>query len=91
MFTKVKAHNVGTDGLMSTNRHGKVLCQKYQRGECKGFGKCPFDPSRVHQCARCLSQEHGAFHPTECKEPARKEPVTRPGRGKGGGKGRGKY
>ena len=93
--SKQRIHDVGNDGLMRTNRKGLVLCQKFQRGECgtvqKGgphADRCPANHNLVHQCAKCLSQFHGAFHPTECREQARVAPANKGGRK--GGKGRGK-
>ena len=86
-----RTHNANPDGMMSTNRSGKTLCMKFQREECKGVGVCPANASFVHQCARCLSQNHGAYYPTECKEALRTEPTVR-NWGKGGksrGRGRG--
>jgi len=83
---KVRQHNAGDDGLMRTNRSGKELCMNFQEGRCSaGSGiLCPADPRRVHQCAKCLSTEHGANHPNKCDGPARQQPG---GRGRGGGKG----
>jgi len=83
---KVKQHNAGDDGLMRTNRSGKELCKNFQEGRCSADSgiQCPADPRRVHQCAKCLSTEHGSNHPTKCDGPARQQPG---GRGRGGGKG----
>ena len=83
---EVRVHNIGDDGYMKTNRTGKEICTRFQNGECdKASGNvCPRDRSRVHQCARCLSSDHGAHSPQECKAAKRSEPTVRKGqKGKG--------
>jgi len=87
---EVRVHNIGDDGFMKTNRAGKEICSRFQNGECdKTPGNsivCPRDRSRVHQCSRCLSQDHGAHSPQECKASSRSEPSVRKGqKGKGRG------
>ena len=86
---KVRVHNTNEDGTMKTNRAGKELCRNFQTGKCETSqtpGVCPRDRRLVHQCAKCLSQEHGAHHPAECTRPPPR-PTERPpkGRGRGGG------
>ena len=85
-----RQHNIGADGLFTTNRVGRELCQTFQRGECQQSvrGLCPNRPDLVHQCAKCLSQSHGATHPTTCTAVAK---PPQKGRGGGKGRGRGKY
>jgi len=82
-----KQHNVGTDGFMKTNRAGKELCIKFQNGECDKasgpYAQCPRDRNRVHQCSKCLSQDHGANHPHPCSAASRGAPATRKGGRKG--------
>jgi len=85
-----RQHNLGADGLFTTNRAGHELCQKFQRGECQQAA-CGSRLNRhdlVHQCAKCLSQSHGATHPTTCTAVAK---PPQKGRGGGKGRGRGKY
>ena len=80
-----KQHNLDGDGLFRTNRSGKELCDKFQRGQCgaASFGNnaCPSNKSRAHQCAKCLSSEHGAFSPAACTRETR-TPSTPKGKGK---------
>ena len=89
-----RQHNVDQDGIMKTNRAGRELCRLFQKGECGkaygAMGTCPRDRNNVHQCAKCLSQDHGAHHPVECTAAARTAPTPRKGGKKGRGKG-GKY
>jgi len=89
---ETRVHNIGDDGYMKTNRAGRELCLKFQKGECdKAPGNvCPRDRSRVHQCARCLSSDHGAHSPQECQAAKRSEPTARRGQ-KGKGRGGSKY
>jgi hypothetical protein len=70
--------------LLTVNRYGKGFCHAFQRGECKGR-TCSVNPKYVHQCARCLSNAHGAHHPTECSAPLAQD---KRGKGGKGGKGR---
>ena len=30
-------HHVGADGMLTTNRRGRKLCQKWQEGQCEPF------------------------------------------------------
>ena len=68
----------------NANRRRKRLCLDFQSGHCKeckpGTSVCPDDPELRHQCAKCLSFEHGA---DECGN-------TNANKGKGKGKGKGK-
>ena len=49
-------------GWQKTNRKGSELCNGFQHGECcdvsRGF--CARNSSKVHQCAICLDNRHGA-------------------------------
>ena len=63
-------HNAGDDGLLATNRSGYSLCLGWQDGTCtdsRTKGWCSRVPGMAHQCAKCLSQEHGAL---ACQRPA---------------------
>ena len=68
----------------NANRRRKRLCLDFQSGCCSdskpGSAACPDDPELRHQCAKCLSFEHGA---DQCG-------VAGPGawKAKGGGKGK---
>ena len=46
------------------NNRRKRLCRGFQRGRCghsqRGSVTCPDDPELRHQCANCLSWDHGA-------------------------------
>ena len=75
---KIRMHNV-TNGMFTTNRSGRQLCEAFQNGKCSG--PCP--EGAAHQCAKCLDPHHGAFHPQACK----KQPGPAP-KGKGRGKGK---
>lgn len=80
-----REHRLGEDGLFTHNRRGVELCKMFQSGECvecdkRGF--CSRNPQRRHQCAKCLSEFHGA---SRCPTDAPRAP--RPNHG---GKGRGK-
>jgi len=80
-----RQQNLGADDLFTTNRAGRELCQKFQRGKYQQAvrGSCPNRHDLVHQCAKCLSQSQGVTHPTTCTA------VTKPPqKGRGGGKGR---
>jgi hypothetical protein len=51
------------DGKHSSNRRGAPLCGGFQSGNCTQVntdGFCVKDTAKRHQCARCLSQSHGA-------------------------------
>ena len=84
-----KLHNVA-DGAYTTNRRGVPLCAAFQAGSCEGVGRdfrCARDHSRVHQCSKCLSTDHGASSCTRTPQ-APSLPRSK-GRGKGKkGKGR---
>ena len=91
-----QAHNVSSDGLAyTTNRSGARLCEAFQKGECPGRnGWCAADSAYSHQCARCLSQEHGAHSPQECTKAPKASSSYLKGQGKSKGKkgkGKGKY
>ena len=83
---KPRQHNPGNNGLLSTNRAGTHLCDGFQAGTCfelapgmQGF-RCGKDSSKSHQCAKCLSPDHGA---QACNKPPAKQPNDF---GKGNGK-----
>ena len=77
-----RQHRADQNGHMTHNRRGIMLCDDYQHGRCQeGRGvACPRSPQAVHQCAVCLHQGHGAFHPRPCNAQQRREPK---GKGKG--------
>ena len=84
-----RVHKVGEDGNLTHNRKGAELCRGYQTGECtecdaRGF--CSRNPRRRHQCARCLSEFHGA---KDCSLTNPRQPRVNHGKGRGGGKGEG--
>jgi len=88
-----KVHNA-SDGLYSTNRTGYSLCPGWQNGTCTSSISgviCSEDSNKRHQCAKCLSADHGAAHPSPCtKTPKEPTGVQRskgkPKGSKGGGK-----
>eukprot|EP00971_Amphidinium_carterae_P338268 6475521-Amphidinium_carterae.1 len=79
------------DGLFTHNRRGLEICRAFQEGSCGAtvFGnKCPKDTSRVHQCVKCLSADHGSVDCGSKKEPTEAMPSQPPRfKKKGGGKG----
>ena len=84
----IRQHLVGEDGMLTHNRRGTELCRGYQKGECKDKdrnGFCAKTGRTRHQCAKCLSEDHGA---NECPHGAPKQPRTFKPKGgrKGGGK-----
>jgi len=88
-LARTREHNANDDGTMKTNRSGKELCRNYQTGNCDASppgapGVCPRDRRLVHQCAKCLSRDHGAHHPAVCSKAAQR-PQQPKGRSKGGG------
>ncbi|CAK9014935.1 unnamed protein product [Durusdinium trenchii] len=81
----IREHKLGDDGLFSHNRRGVELCRLFQTGECMekdARGNCKRNPHRRHQCAKCLSDSHGA---NKCNADAPKPPrqFHRKGKGKG--------
>jgi len=85
-----RVSNIGSDGLHTTNRNGKPLCEEWQEGRCEvGAGiTCPRDSSKVHQCKKCLFQGHGA---SNCRNDKARELSYSGGKGsKGKGKKGGK-
>ena len=92
---RTREHNANDDGTMKTNRSGKELCRNFQTGNCESPpgapGSCPRDRRLVHQCAKCLSRDHGAHHPAECSKSAPRPSILPKGRGRsGGGRGSGR-
>jgi hypothetical protein len=78
------------DGKFVTNRGGHSLCHAFNAGGCPGNKKgnpaCPVEPSRRHNCNRCLSSSHGASECTSTVAPSTGGPQNRGGprnRGKG--------
>ena len=73
-----RQHHVGADGMLTTNRRGRKLCQKGQDGQrapsIQGSIVCPSDWDAVHQCARSLSTQHGAKFPQPCTAPVAQQP-----------------
>ena len=68
----------GPDGQFTSNKKGKWICLKFNKGECKS--PCP--NKRVHQCSICLRNDHPA---SNCPQASTRES------GKGSkGKGKGK-
>jgi hypothetical protein len=91
---KAKNFHLVVDGRFTANRRGSLLCVGFQAGSCGQSARnvlCPTGDGAVHQCAVCLSPEHGADHPRAC---TRKGVVPRDankGKGKGKGKGKAKH
>ena len=59
---RAKGNAVITNGEYTSNRSGAKLCAEFQTGACGKAthnNKCPKDRTTVHQCAVCLSPEHG--------------------------------
>ena len=90
----MREHIIGADGLLTHNRRGVELCRKFQEGQCGQAvnGYCPANHNFRHQCAKCLSPDHGA---AACTQPVRAQPRDNVGgatyRSKGKGKkGRGR-
>ena len=85
------AHSLNQDGSLATNRSGTILCRDWQSGRCTetaGQSRCSRDQSRMHQCSKCLSPDHGA---STCSKPV-KMPMGKGKKGKGGkGKGKADY
>lgn len=81
-----REHRVGEDGTYTHNRRGVELCRGFQSGECtetdrRGF--CAKYNHRRRQCAKCLSENHGANRcPSDGPRPPR--PNHQKGRGKKG-------
>ena len=68
----VRQHVVGEDGLLTHNRRGAELCRGYQKGDCKDKdrnGFCLKTGRTRHQCAKCLSEDHGAHACPQSSQP----------------------
>ena len=83
-----RLHQVA-NGYYTANRSGNALCPAFQEGICTA----PFVAENrcangVHQCARCLSREHGSGSCTKGAPP--QVHPRRAGRGRGRGQGRGR-
>ena len=76
-----------TDGAFTHNRANYKICPDFQSGQCTEVdrsGWCIKHAWSVHQCTKCLSDRHGAFHPNECgKTPGEPRGAGRKGKGKG--------
>ena len=84
----VRVHRIGEDGMFTHNRRDMELCKLFQTGECTEkdiHGNCSRNPSRRHQCSKCLSELHGA---NKCPNDTPKPP--RAGHRKGKSKGKSK-
>jgi hypothetical protein len=84
----VRQHNV-EEGKHKTNRRGTTLCAGFQSGSCTVTlpnNKCGNDFSKVHQCEKCLREDHGS---KDCNKELR-VPSLPSGKGKNAGKGKGK-
>ena len=68
------------------NNRKNLLCEAFQTDECadcaRGSTACPYDATYRHQCAICLSSDHGAA--------GHKAATGGKGKGKGKTKGKGK-
>ena len=86
-----KGHQV-KDGKYTANRAGALLCPGFQTGVCNTRStqgtRCGVDSSLAHQCAICLSPEHGASSCGKGPPPAQSRRYE--AGHKGGGKGKGK-
>lgn len=77
----VRERRLGDDGLYSHNRRGKELRKMFQSGECK---EGPERQLHAQQCAKCLSEMHGADQcPLDVPRPPRARMERARGRGKG--------
>jgi len=86
-----KVHNTA-DGAFRTNRTGYTLCAGWQNGTCTTSYNgviCGADPNKRHQCAKCLSADHGSSHPVACARTP-KESASAGRFPNQGGKGKGK-
>ena len=83
-----RQHVMNKEGALIKNRAGRDLREAYQSGRCPDTGRdgrCGVDPSKAHQCAKCLLQGHGA---SSCTKDVAKPPGKgKKGKGKGAGKG----
>ena len=77
--TSDRIHRVGEDGFLTRNRKGTELCNGYRNS--RGF--CKKNAKRRHQCAKRLSEFHGAKD-CPCKLPSNPDPITEKERGSGG-------
>ena len=59
------------DGRYVTSRKGLPLCPAFQAGTCGAHsqGRCPTDRTMMHQCNRCLSDQHGGDSGSCSKSP----------------------
>ena len=81
-------------GPHKTNRKNAAICDAFQSGSCGPAApgnKCPSDSGKVHQCATCLSDRHGADSCGGDKGSGKgKKGKRSEKKGKGKGKGKGK-
>ena len=89
--SRARQHHV-QNGAYTANRSGAELCHGYQNGSCMGAVKgnhCARNSQYVHQCAKCLSNDHGADKCAKSSAPSSSsggKGKGSKGRGKGGGK-----
>ena len=87
-----RAHEDGD--IRTRNGKGHPLCHGFQDGSCTdcltGGVVCAVDRRSRHQCARCLSTDHGADDPSCPLHPKPLKGTTAQGDDKGRGRGRGR-
>ena len=80
-------------GLLKANRRGDPLRVGWQDQSCVVSGKFPIscaqNSAHRHQCAKCLSTDHGANTCTKSVQ-APTNGIKNKGKGKAGGKGKAK-
>ena len=77
-------HIMGEDVNLSHNRQGRPLCGGFQTGQCTEkdrWSNCLNDGQSKHQCAKCLSEDHGS---NVCPQSGPKAPRVFKGKGAGG-------
>ena len=81
-----RLHNV-VNGAFTTNRRGTALCEDFNAGNCTetiGQNRCQKDPSKLHQCSKCLSVDHPASQCSKVPGPPPAQPAAVANRFKGG-------
>ena len=91
-----REHDVDEHGHDRCNRNGVSLCDGFQTGACphkRGQIRCPKNNAKTHQCAKCLSPDHGMHRcPDKDSTPQMPSNIAKSqqrGRGQGRGGGRG--
>ena len=93
-----RLHNTN-NGCFTTNRRGVPVCDGFNAGTCTqttGQNRCAADPTKIHQCSKCLSVDHPASACTKTPGPPPQQPAWlsskggKSGGGKGGEKSKGK-